>query len=172
MAVAFDEAGKHGASAGIEAIIAPFQLRLLVVLCVHRKEAAVIADQNGLEALNIAFCVDAVTVGVDDKRSRVHGAGEERLPGIAKLGFSGCEGDSLLMLLDAQGVEVSTGSACSAGVPQHSHVLLAMGIDEQEAREALRVSLGHSSTDADVDAFLTAIGPAVERAGAARRVRR
>jgi cysteine desulfurase len=51
-------------------------------------------------------------------------------------------------------------------------VLLAMGIDEQEAREALRVSLGHSSTDADVDAFLAAIGPAVERAGAARRVRR
>ncbi|GAB3070521.1 cysteine desulfurase family protein [Nocardioides zeae] len=102
----------------------------------------------------------------------VHGAGADRLPGIANLGFGGCEGDSLLMLLDAQGVEVSTGSACSAGVPQPSHVLLAMGIGEQEAREALRVSLGHSSSDVDVDAFLAAIGPAVERAGAARRVRR
>ncbi len=87
-----------------------------------------------------------------------------RLPGNVHLRFPGCEGDSLLMLLDAQGVECSTGSACSAGVPQASHVLIAMGCTEDEARSSLRFSLGHTSTVADVDAVVAAIGPAVERA--------
>lgn len=86
------------------------------------------------------------------------------LPGIAHFGFPGCEGDSLLMLLDARGIECSTGSACSAGVPQPSHVLLAMGQSEAAARSSLRVSLGHTSTRADVQAFVEAIGPCVERA--------
>ena len=92
-----------------------------------------------------------------------------RLPGNAHLGFPGCEGDSLLMLLDARGIECSTGSACSAGVPQPSHVLLAMGCDEEQARHSLRFSVGHTSTAADVDAVVAAIGPVVERARAARR---
>jgi cysteine desulfurase len=92
----------------------------------------------------------------------------DRLPGNAHLGFPGCEGDSLLMLLDARGIECSTGSACSAGVPQPSHVLLAMGCDEEAARHSLRFSLGHTTTEADVDAVVEAIGPAVERARAAR----
>jgi cysteine desulfurase len=91
-----------------------------------------------------------------------------RLPGNAHLGFPGCEGDSLLMLLDARGIECSTGSACSAGVPQPSHVLLAMGCDVDQARHSLRFSLGHSSTAADVDAVVEAIVPVVERASAAR----
>jgi cysteine desulfurase len=94
--------------------------------------------------------------------------GRHRLPGNAHIGFPGCEGDSLLMLLDARGIECSTGSACSAGVPQPSHVLLAMGCDEDQARHSLRFSLGHSSTQADVDAVVEAIGPVVERARAAR----
>jgi cysteine desulfurase len=87
-----------------------------------------------------------------------------RLPGNAHLLVPGCEGDSLLYLLDAAGVACSTGSACQAGVPQPSHVLLAMGVPEQEARGALRLTLGHTSTDADVDAFLAALPAAVERA--------
>jgi len=92
---------------------------------------------------------------------------EHRLPGNAHLTFPGCEGDSLLMLLDARGIECSTGSACNAGVPQPSHVLLAMGCDDEQARASLRFSLGHTSLDADVDALLEAIGPVVERARAA-----
>jgi len=88
----------------------------------------------------------------------------DRLPGNAHFTFPGCEGDSLLYLLDAQGVECSTGSACQAGVPQPSHVLLAMGVPEPVARGALRFSLGHTSTDADVEALARAIGPAVGRA--------
>jgi cysteine desulfurase len=92
---------------------------------------------------------------------------DHRLPGIAHLTFPGCEGDSLLMLLDARGIECSTGSACNAGVPQASHVLLAMGCTEELARASLRFSLGHTSTESDVDALVEAIGPAVQRARAA-----
>jgi len=87
-----------------------------------------------------------------------------RLPGVAHFSFPGCEGDALLMLLDARGIECSTGSACSAGVARPSHVLLAMGAGERLARGSLRFSLGHSSSDADVDALLDAIGPVVGRA--------
>ena len=87
-----------------------------------------------------------------------------RLPGNAHFSFPGCEGDALLLLLDARGIECSTGSACSAGVPQPSHVLLAMGVPEALARGSLRFSLGHTSTQADVDAVAEAIGPVVERA--------
>jgi cysteine desulfurase len=87
-----------------------------------------------------------------------------RLPANAHFSFPGCEGDSLLLLLDAQGIECSTGSACTAGVAQPSHVLLATGADPDLARGTLRFSLGHTSTKADVDAVAAAIGPAVERA--------
>ena len=90
-----------------------------------------------------------------------------RLPGNAHFSFPGCEGDSLLMLLDARGIECSTGSACSAGVARPSHVLLAMGADEDTARSSLRFSLGHTSTEADVAALLEALPPVVERARAA-----
>ncbi len=74
--------------------------------------------------------------------AHLHGSVGRRLPGNAHLGFPGCEGDSLLMLLDARGIECSTGSACSAGVPQPSHVLLAMGCTEEAARHSLRFTLG------------------------------
>jgi cysteine desulfurase len=101
---------------------------------------------------------DAV-IGGDPDLSPAH-----RLPGNAHFSFPGCEGDALLLLLDAQGIECSTGSACSAGVPQPSHVLIAMGVPEGLARGSLRFSFGHTSAAADVDAVVAAIGPVVERA--------
>jgi cysteine desulfurase len=100
--------------------------------------------------------------------AHLHGDLVERLPGNAHLGFPDCEGDSLLMLLDARGIECSTGSACSAGVPQPSHVLLAMGCDAEGARHSLRFTLGRTTTPADVDALVEAIAPCVERARGAR----
>lgn len=90
--------------------------------------------------------------------------GPSRLPGNAHFSFPDCEGDSLIMLLDARGIECSTGSACTAGVAQPSHVLLAMGVEPALARGSLRFSLGHTTTQADVDALIEAIGPVVERA--------
>jgi len=99
---------------------------------------------------------------------QVRGAhGDGRLPGNAHLTFSGCEGDSLIYLLDSAGIACSTGSACQAGVPQASHVLLACGVPERAARGALRFSLGRTSTDADIDALLAALPQVVARARAA-----
>ncbi|WP_329063108.1 cysteine desulfurase family protein [Streptomyces sp. NBC_01429] len=92
---------------------------------------------------------------------------DNRLPANAHFSFPGCEGDSLLLLLDAQGIECSTGSACTAGVAQPSHVLLATGSDPDLARGTLRFSLGHTSTPADVEAVAQAIGPVVARARSA-----
>lgn len=97
----------------------------------------------------------------------VVGGAPSRLPGNAHFTFPGCEGDSLLMLLDAKGIECSTGSACTAGVSEPSHVLLAMGADPKAARGSLRFSLGHTSTAADVRALTEAIGPVVRRARSA-----
>ena len=89
------------------------------------------------------------------------------LPGTQHFTVPGAEGDSLLMLLDAAGFAVSTGSACQAGVPEASHVLLAMGLSEADARGALRVTLGPATTADEIDALLTALPAAVERAQAA-----
>jgi cysteine desulfurase len=94
-------------------------------------------------------------------------AERDRLPGIASIGFPGCSADAILMLLDSAGIDCSTGAACSAGVSQPSHVLIAMGCSEVEARSALRFSLGHSSTLADVRALAAALPEAVQRAKAA-----
>ncbi|WP_329523775.1 cysteine desulfurase family protein [Streptomyces griseoaurantiacus] len=108
--------------------------------------------------------VEAVRAAVPDAILGGDPSPEGRLPANAHFTFPGCEGDSLLLLLDAQGIECSTGSACTAGVAQPSHVLLATGADPDLARGTLRFSLGHTSTAADVEAVAKAIGPAVERA--------
>ncbi|MEU4348573.1 cysteine desulfurase family protein [Streptomyces sp. NPDC023838] len=108
--------------------------------------------------------VDAVRKAVPEAILGGDPAPGGRLPANAHFTFPGCEGDSLLLLLDAQGIECSTGSACTAGVAQPSHVLLATGTPPDLARGTLRFSLGHTSTQADVQAVATAIGPAVERA--------
>jgi cysteine desulfurase len=106
--------------------------------------------------------VEAVRAAVPE--AILGGHPTDRLPGNAHFTFPGCEGDSLLLLLDAQGIACSTGSACTAGVAQPSHVVLATGTDPDLARGTLRFSLGHTSTRADVEAVAKAIGPAVERA--------
>ncbi|MEU1629718.1 cysteine desulfurase family protein [Streptomyces sp. NPDC020096] len=111
--------------------------------------------------------IAAVREAVPDAILNGDPAPEGRLPANAHFSFPGCEGDSLLLLLDAQGIECSTGSACTAGVAQPSHVLLAMGADSARARGSLRFSLGHTSTAADVAAVAEAIGPVVARARAA-----
>jgi cysteine desulfurase len=126
--------------------------------------------QQAEHAARVSVLRDRLVSGVLDAVPNAVANGDpvRRLPGNAHLTFPGCEGDSLLMLLDARGIECSTGSACSAGVPQASHVLIAMGYSDEEARSSLRFSLGHTSTAADVDALLEAIGPVVERARAAK----
>ncbi|WP_433869854.1 cysteine desulfurase family protein [Saccharopolyspora sp. CA-218241] len=126
----------------------------------HAPQLAALRDE--LVRGVLAEVPDAVLNG-DPGTGRV-GAGPSRLPGNAHFTFPGCEGDSLLMLLDANGIECSTGSACTAGVAEPSHVLLSMGAEPEAARGSLRFSLGHTSTAADVRALTGAIGPVVRRA--------
>lgn len=152
--------------------------------------------QDVAAAVSFAVAARAVTAGLEAStarvaalRDRLVGGIRELVPGAVLRGdpssagrlannahftFPGCQGDSLLFLLDAAGFSVSTGSACQAGVPEVSHVLRAMGVEEDDARGALRFTLGHSTTDADVDALLAALPDAVARASraglSARRV--
>ncbi|MBI3687082.1 MAG: cysteine desulfurase [Actinobacteria bacterium] len=132
-----------------------------LAVAVERAVAAQPASAVRLSALR-----DRLVAGV---RTRVpeavlNGDPVHRLPGNAHLTFPGCAGDALLLLLDAAGIECSTGAACATGVVRPSHVLLAVGADDRTARSALRFSLGWSSTEADVAAVCEIIGPAVQRA--------
>ena len=133
----------------------------------------VAAQRRGDEAKRLAALRDdliaQVQAAVPDAIVNGLPTGPGRLPGNAHFSFPGCEGDALLMLLDARGIACSTGSACTAGVAQPSHVLLAMGADDARARGSLRFSLGHSSEQSDVDALGAVIGEVVERARRAAR---
>ena len=133
----------------------------------HREaEAERLAGLRDELVAAVRAIVPDVVLNGDPGQSDVDDA-PSRLPGNVHFTFPGCAGDSLLMLLDARGIECSTGSACTAGIAQPSHVLLAMDVEPDLARSSLRFSLGHTSTRADVTALADAIGPVVERARSA-----
>jgi cysteine desulfurase len=132
---------------------------------------AIATDAQPHEASRLATLrsglVEAVQLAVPDAVLNGALSPAERLPGTAHFSFPGCDGDALLLLLDGAGIECSTGSACSAGVAQPSHVLTAMGVPPQLGRGSLRFTFGHTSMTADVAALAAVIGPVVERARAA-----
>lgn len=108
--------------------------------------------------------IKGVTSAVEDVRLN---GGASTLPGIAHFTFAGAEGDALLLLLDAQGVQCSTGSACSAGIAQPSHVLIAMGMSAKVARSSIRFSIGTTTTEQEIDKAISVINEVVTRARAA-----
>ena len=126
------------------------------------------------ESLRLSALRDRLVSGVLARvpAAELLGDPTHRLPGNAHLLFPGAVGESLLFLLDMAGVAVSTGSACQAGVAEPSHVVMAMGRSEQDARCVLRFSLGRTSTDADVDAVLASIADAYVRASGSGSVTR
>jgi cysteine desulfurase len=130
--------------------------------------AVVSAERREAEAKRVAALRDdlirQIRDAVPDAVLNGPPPGPERLPGNAHFSFPGCEGDALLLLLDAKGIACSTGSACTAGVAEPSHVLLAMGADEGRARGSLRFSLGRTTTQRDIDELGAIIGEAVARA--------
>jgi cysteine desulfurase len=106
-----------------------------------------------------------LVAGITEAVSAVHEAvpKTDRIDAICNLGFDGVEAEELLVVLDELGVCASAGSACASGAIEASHVLLAMGLSPAQARRHVRVSLGHATTDADIDAALSAFAKAVER---------
>jgi len=176
---------KVGGPQGIGALVVKRDIELIPLLHGGGQERDV--RSGTLAAPAIAGFAAAITTAVSQRVSRaarlsslrkdlikriqeqipdvvLNGDPENRLPGNVHFSFRGCEGDALLMLLDAQGIECSTGSACSAGIPQPSHVLIAMGRDEITARASLRFSFGATSTPDDVDAVMQVLPAIVERA--------
>jgi cysteine desulfurase len=129
--------------------------------------AAELAEsEREAEAVRLSALRDRMIAGIRQlvPSAELLGDAVDRLPGNAHVLFPGASGDALLFLMDRAGVAVSTGSACQAGVPEPSHVVLAMGREQSEARSVLRLTLGRTSTARDVDALLAALPDAYERA--------
>lgn len=129
------------------------------------ESARIAALRNELVAAVSALIPQAHLSGEDPLTEEY--PGQKRLPGNAHFTFENAEGDTLLFLLDMQGISSSTGSACNAGVTRPSHVLIAMGMDEDTARSAQRFTLGHSSTGADIARLITALPAAYPQAAKA-----
>ena len=94
--------------------------------------------------------------------SRINGSLEHHVPGTVNLCFEGVEGESLLLLLDREGICASSGSACASGSLDPSHVLLSLGVPHELAHGSLRLSIGEYNTDADIDHILNVVPRAVE----------
>ena len=94
----------------------------------------------------------------------INSAIDPALPGVVNASFPGTESDALLLLLDGEGISASAGSACNAGVPRPSHVLLALGLSESQAYSSLRLSIGISNTKSEIDQVIAVMPSVVERA--------
>lgn len=184
--VAMSVAGhKIGAPVGIGALVVARTARISALLhggAQQRKLRAGTEDIAGATAFAVAAEAaeaereaesarlrtlrDRLITGIRDRvpQALLLGDPTDRLPGNAHLLFPGAVGESLLFLLDMSGVAASTGSACQAGVAEPSHVVMAMGRSERDARSVLRFTLGRTSRDADVDAVLAVIAEAYARA--------
>jgi cysteine desulfurase len=121
-------------------------------------------DWHGLAALR-----DRLERGVLDRipAARVNGDAARRLPNTSNIRFDGIEGEAMVIALDLRGFAVSSGSACSSGAVEPSHVLLAMGQRPEDARSSVRFSLGPGNTADQVDALIDAV---VESVAHLRRI--
>ncbi len=119
------------------------------------------SERTRLSSLRDLLRDGLVASGVD---LEVRGSLDNRLPHNLHITVTGCDGDVLLYLLDEKGISVSTGSACQAGVPEPSHVLLAMGVGESGARGALRFTLGRDTTARDIDRVIDVFPEVANRA--------
>jgi cysteine desulfurase len=97
------------------------------------------------------------------RKVRINGAHAHRVPNTSSMSFRGVDGESIVLGLDIRGICVSTGSACSTGDPEPSHVLLAMGLSAREAQGSIRISLGRETREEAVDATAHALAETIER---------
>jgi cysteine desulfurase len=94
---------------------------------------------------------------------KINGASALRVPNTSSLSFDSVDGESIVLGLDLRGIYVSTGSACSTGDPEPSHVLLAMGLSPKQAQGSIRISLGRESREEDLDTASEALADIVKR---------
>jgi len=151
------EMGRRAGTENVSAIVG-----LGVACALAREELA--AEHSRLATLR-----DKLEQGIIEmvQNTRVHGSRDDRLPHIVNVGFDCVEGESVLLALDMEGVAVSTGSACTSGSLDPSHVLLAMGMDYETAQSAVRFSLGRENTEEDVRHVLDVLPAIIERLRAA-----
>ena len=130
---------------------------------------AAAAKSKYYDVENVSALRDSFIAGITSALPEViiNGVKSDRLPGIVNVTFPGTQSDTLLLLMDAQNISCSTGSACSAGVHEASHVLLAMGHSEVSAQSSLRFSFGATSTSADVDFAVSVLPDVITRGRAA-----
>jgi cysteine desulfurase len=130
---------------------------------------AAAAKSKYYDVKNVSALRDSFIAGITSALPEViiNGVQSARLPGIVNVTFPGTQSDTLLLLMDAQHISCSTGSACSAGVHEASHVLLAMGHSEVSAQSSLRFSFGATSTNADVDFAVSVLPDVITRGRAA-----
>ena len=123
------------------------------------RAAALAAADLPVESVRVAALRDRLEAGILARvpDSGVNGRGTARTPNTTNIYFDGLEGEALVISLDLKGFAVSSGSACSSGAVEPSHVLLAMGLPRERARASLRFSLGRSNAEAQVDALIDAV---------------
>jgi len=176
-------AHKLGGPVGIGALIVSRATKLVSIIHGGGQERGMRSGtMNAPAAKAFALAAEIAVITLDEERARLaaikknlvdkartinpalgHTAEKaDTLPNIVHFTLSGGSGDSLLFLLDQEGISVSTGSACQAGVNRPSHVLIAMGRTEDEAKGCLRITLGHESTEADIQALLASLPKAID----------
>jgi len=176
-------AHKLGGPVGIGALIVSRATKLVSIIHGGGQERGMRSGtMNAPAAKAFALAAEIAVITLDDERARLAGIKKhlvekaktinpalghtaenaDTLPNIVHFTLAGGSGDSLLFLLDQEGISVSTGSACQAGVNRPSHVLIAMGRTEDEAKGCLRITLGHESAVADIEALLTSLPKAID----------
>jgi cysteine desulfurase len=127
------------------------------------RAARAVVDSGAAESARLGVLRDRLEVGILDRvaDSHVNGEGAARTPNTSNLRFDGIDSDALLIALDLKGFAVSSGSACSSGATEPSHVLIAIGLTAEQARSSLRFSLGRSNRVEDVDALIDAVAESV-----------
>lgn len=123
------------------------------------KAAEIAMQERDADAKRVGALRDSLEQALLERlpEAVVHGGGQPRLPGLLNVGFPGIEGESMILGLDVAGIAVSSGSACTSGSLDPSHVLLAMGLNHVEAQSAVRFSLGHGTTEADIAKSVEAV---------------
>lgn len=146
------ERGKRGGTENVAQIVG---------LAAGLKEACATIDQRVARLSPLRDKLMDGLLKID--RCRVNGDREHRLPGNVSMCFQGVEGESLLLMLDLKGISASSGSACTSGSLDPSHVLLSIGLPHEVAHGSLRLSFGDYNTEEDIDYILEVLPPIIQR---------